>query len=61
MGVGPVQCSGDMLIENGIVKRIRVNSGHYQPYQNNVRALIMALRMWTVPCQGIVFEDWSGQ
>ncbi|MBM3786694.1 MAG: hypothetical protein FJW30_20230 [Acidobacteria bacterium] len=53
-----------MLIEGGAVKRIRLDSGHYMPHENhenNLRALIMALRMWQVNCQSIVFEDFEGK
>ena len=56
-----VQCSGTMLIEGGVVKRIRLNSGHYMPHESNLRALIMALRMWQVNCEAIVFEDFEGK
>jgi hypothetical protein len=31
LGGKPVQCAGSLLIEKGIVKGIRNNSGHYQP------------------------------
>jgi hypothetical protein len=55
-----VQCSGTMLIESGVIKRIRINSGHYQPGVSNLRALVMALRMWGVPMGRIVFEDYKG-
>jgi hypothetical protein len=56
----PVQCSGTMLIERGKIRRVRLNSGHYMPQLNNLRALIMALRMWGVPVNDIVFEDFKG-
>lgn len=56
----PVACSGTMLIQKGEVKRIRLNSGHYQPHMNNLRALVMALRMWAVPLHGVIFEDFKG-
>lgn len=56
-----VQCSGTMLIEGGIIKRIRLNSGHYMPNENNLRSLIMALRMWQVNCEAIVYEDFEGK
>ncbi len=55
-----VACSGTMLIQEGVVKKIRTNSGHYQPHANNVRTLIMALRMWGVPLDGVIFEDLWG-
>jgi hypothetical protein len=55
-----IACSGTMLIESGVVKRIRTNSGHYQPHMNNIRALIMALRMWGVPLDRVAFEDFKG-
>ncbi len=56
----PIACSGTMLIEHGVVRRVRLNSGHYQPHLNNARTLIMALRMWAVPLKGVVFEDFKG-
>jgi hypothetical protein len=56
----PVQCSGTMLIKNGIISRIRLNSGHYKPHLNNARALIMALRMWGVRMELVLFEDYRG-
>ncbi len=61
VGGDSVQCSGTMLIEGGVVKRIRLNSGHYMPHESNLRALIMALRMWQVNCEAIVFEDFEGK
>jgi hypothetical protein len=56
----PVVCGGTMLIQQGVIKRIRFDSGHYQPQANNYRALIMALRMWGVPLQDVKFEDFNG-
>lgn len=56
----PVQCSGTMLIERGVIKAVRINSGHYQPHMNNMRALVMALRMWGVPVNNVCFEDYQG-
>lgn len=60
IGGDSVACSGTMLIEKGVIKRIRTNSGHYQPHDNNIRSLIMALRMWAVPLDKVVFEDFKG-
>lgn len=60
IGGDSVACSGTMLIVNGVIKRIRTNSGHYQPHANNIRTLIMALRMWGVPLEKVVFEDFKG-
>lgn len=56
----PIACSGTMLIQRGVVSRIRFDSGHYMPTANNYRALVMALRMWNVPLKGVVFEDCHG-
>jgi hypothetical protein len=60
VGGDPIVCSGTMLIQQGVTKRIRFDSGHYQPHANNYRALIMALRMWGVPLQNVAFEDFNG-
>jgi len=57
----PVQCSGTMRIRNGKIERIRLNSGHYKPNENNMRGLLMALRMWGVAVETIVYEKFSGQ
>ena len=59
VGGDPIVCSGTMLIERGVIKRIRFDSGHYQPQANNYRALVMALRMWGVPLDRVVFEDFN--
>jgi hypothetical protein len=55
----PVMCSGTMRIKNGVIERVRLNSGHYQPGINNVRALIMAFRMWALP-ETMLFEGYDG-
>jgi hypothetical protein len=60
VGGDPIICSGTMLIQRGIIKRIRFDSGHYMPQANNYRALIMALRMWGVPLETVAFEDFNG-
>ncbi len=57
----PVMCSGTMLIKNGVIERIRLNSGHYKPLFNNALALKFALEMWQVNIRNIVFEDYTGQ
>lgn len=56
-----VQCSGTMLIKEGRIERIRLNSGHYKPHENNMRGLLMALRMWGVAVETIYYEDYLGQ
>ena len=56
----PIICSGTMLIQQGVIERIRFDSGHYQPHANNYRALVMALRMWNVPLEHVAFEDFDG-
>jgi hypothetical protein len=59
VGGDPIVCSGTMLIEKGVIKRIRFDSGHYQPQANNYRALVMALRMWGVSLANVAFEDFN--
>jgi hypothetical protein len=60
VGGDPIICSGTMLIQQGVIKRIRFDSGHYMPQANNYRALIMALRMWGIPLDRVAFEDFNG-
>ncbi len=52
--------AGSMLIENGVVKRIRPDSGHYKPTGSNMLALLQTLRMVGVPLDRIVMETFVG-
>ncbi len=53
--------AGSMLIEHGIVKRIRPDSGHYKPTSSNMLALLQTLQMVGVQIAGIVMENFHGQ
>jgi hypothetical protein len=53
--------AGSMLIEHGIVKRIRPDSGHYKPTNSNMLALLQMLQMVGVQIAGVVMENFRGQ
>jgi hypothetical protein len=57
----PIACAGTMLIHDGVISRVRFDSGHYQPHNNNALALVMALRMWGVNVDRIAFEDFNAR
>jgi hypothetical protein len=53
-----VQCSGSMLIEKGVVKGIRNNSGHYQPSDNHMVNVLELLRTVGVPLKDVEVVDY---
>jgi hypothetical protein len=55
----PVSCAGTMLIENGVVKGIRPDSGHYQPLDQNAVAALTGLMMFGVDLSRVKVIDWS--
>lgn len=57
-GAGRLQCSGTMLVEGGVVKRIRLGGLHQL---SGFRALVVSLRMWGVALHQVVFEDFDGR
>lgn len=57
---GTVMAAGSMLIRQGVVKRIRSDSGHYKPTPTNMLALLQALQMVGVNLSEIVMEDHMG-
>jgi len=56
---GPVMSAGSLWIENGVVKWICADSGHYQPHDTNMVSLLMALRMHGVSLAGVNITDYS--
>lgn len=45
LGGQPVMCAGTMLIENGVVRGIATDSGHYRPDKSHIVNVLQALRM----------------
>ncbi len=43
-----VLCTGSMLIEKGVVKKIKNDSGHYQPHLTHLQNVVQTLRMYDV-------------
>jgi hypothetical protein len=56
---GAVMAAGSMLIEDGVIKRIRSDSGHYTPTNTNMFALLQALAMLGVRLEKITMEDYT--
>ena len=40
-----VLCTGSLLIEKGVVKKVKNDSGHYQPHLMHLQNVVQALRM----------------
>ena len=55
----PVLGAGSMLIEKGVVKAIRDDSGHYQPKASNMICVIQALGMYGVPLGKVQLLSWD--
>jgi hypothetical protein len=55
----PVMFAGSMLIERGIVRAIRDDSGHYQPEKANMAAVLQALRMYGVNVSNVSLVGWE--
>jgi hypothetical protein len=60
LGGEPVMCAGTMLIENGVLKGVSTDSGHYRPTQQHVVNLLQALSMWGVNLSGLDVQDHYG-
>jgi hypothetical protein len=57
----PVQCSGSLLIEEGYVKGIRNNSGHYHPTDNHMVNVLELLQTVGVDINKVEVYDYSGK
>lgn len=53
----PVMCSGTMLIEQGVIKGIATDSGHFRPDNTHVINVLQALRMHGVNLATIKVQD----
>jgi hypothetical protein len=60
LGGEAAMAAGSMLIENGVIRVIRPDSGHYKPTDTNTIALLQALQMHGVPLDQIVIKDHTG-
>lgn len=60
LGGDPVMCAGTMLIEDGVIKAISTDSGHYRPTQMHVVNLLQALQMRGVNIAAIDVQDHEG-
>ncbi len=52
--------AGTMLIESGVIKAIRSDSGHYHPTQQNMAALLQGLAMFGVDLRPIRLVNFDG-
>jgi hypothetical protein len=57
----PVSAAGTMLVENGVIKGIRPDSGHYKPLEHNIVVALLALQMFSVPMDKIELQDYAGE
>ncbi len=57
----PVQASGSMLIEEGVVKGIRNNSGHYQPSDEHMLNVLELFRTVGVDLKQVSVHDYAGR
>lgn len=57
----PIACAGTMLIEQGVIRGIRPDSGHYKPLAHNVVGALQALSMFHVPIERVMVYDFTGQ
>src|SRR5262249_19387556 len=58
---GTAMCAGSMLIEGGVIRKVKSDSGHYQPTDSDMLALLQCLRMLNVPIQNVVVVDFEGR
>jgi len=55
-----VAMAGTILIEDGRIRGVRTDSGHYQPGLHNLNAFLWALRMYGVPLDSVELFDYKG-
>ena len=61
LGGESVLCAGTIKIEQGVVKAIRTNSGHYQPLDEHMLNVVKLLQTVGAPIQNIDIESHNGQ
>lgn len=59
LGGDPVLCAGTILIEQGLIKAVCNDSGHYQPDEANFMSFLQTLMMHGVNVQGIEIYDYG--
>jgi len=57
----PVLMAGTMKIDNGIIRGIRSDSGHYLPQSANMVGCLQALAMYAVNLNEIEVFEWGGE
>lgn len=57
----PVSAAGTMLVEGGVIKGIRPDSGHYKPLEHNLVVALLALQMHGVPMRQLELQDYAGE
>jgi hypothetical protein len=55
----PVMMAGTMLVENGHIKAIRCDSGHYKPSEINLLGCLQALAMYGVVLRDVRLFDYK--
>lgn len=55
-----VMCAGTMLIENGQIRVVRTDSGHYQPTDAHLLNVLQAFQMLQVPIGNLYVENFNG-
>lgn len=59
LGGEPVMCAGTMLIQNGVIRGVSTDSGHYRPDNTHVVNLLQALRMRGVNLASVQVQDFQ--
>jgi hypothetical protein len=59
LGGDPVMCAGTMLIEQGVIKKVATDSGHYRPEPAHVVNLLQMLKMHGVEVANIEVHDFD--
>lgn len=57
----PVLCAGSMLIKNGVLHRIILNSGHYRPSRIHLYHFLTLLNQKNVDLKKVVVAEFNGQ
>ena len=56
-----VMAAGTMVVENGRIRRMRSDSGHYKPFDTNMLQVLQTLKMLAVPIHDIIVENFVGR
>jgi hypothetical protein len=55
-----VMAAGTMLVVNGVIQRVRSDSGHYMPKESSMVGLLRTFQMLRVPLEPIKVDDFKG-